>query len=124
MIRARFGSDQAAAGRRACEGVDGLLNLNRCLDRQSDRPNRKCGGDSLRGRNEIHPPAGSQLWIVQNTNVGDGGRNLFKQFDPLAGERRLQEIGKAGEIAARTRKALDEAASNWIGDHREYDGDG
>src|SRR5262249_45928938 len=45
---------------------------------------------------------------------------LLEDFDPVAAHRGF-DIGEAGDIAARTRKARNDAVPDWIGHRGEYD---
>src|SRR4029079_14847651 len=51
------------------------------------------------------------------------GGDLFKEFNPFGGERRLKEIRKPGDIATGLRKTLNKTAANGIRHHGENDRD-
>ena len=61
--------------------------------------------------------------VEQETDPVDARRNFLEQLQPLAGHRWLN-IGETGNVAARPRKARDEAAADRIGNVHENDGDG
>ena len=60
--------------------------------------------------------------VEQEGDPGDARRNVLKQLQPLAANRRLRN-GEAGDVASRPRQARDKAAADWIGNVRENDGD-
>jgi hypothetical protein len=68
-----------------------------------------------------------EMWrryrVEQEGDPGDVRRDLLEQLQPLARDRRLN-IGETGDVAARPRKARDEAAADRIGNDGENDGDG
>ena len=61
--------------------------------------------------------------MEQERDACDARRDLLKQFQPLAGHRRLK-IGEPSDVAARPRKARNESVANRIGNDRENDGNG
>ena len=113
--------DQAAI-RRAClcgnDGVELGPIANRCGDRLHCE--RRSGG--FEGVQIIF-----EMWrryrVEQEGDPGDARRDLLEQLQPLARDRRLI-IGETGDVAARPRKARDEAAADRIGNDGENDGDG
>ena len=52
--------------------------------------------------------------IVENRDTGDFGNRFFEQFQPLPAQRSVKEC-KAGDVAAGTGKAFDEACLYRIG---------
>src|SRR5262249_44210818 len=61
--------------------------------------------------------------VEQEGRPSDARSNFLKQLQPLAGDCRFQG-GETGDVAARSRQACDEAATDRIGDVPENDRDG
>jgi hypothetical protein len=61
--------------------------------------------------------------VEQEGDPVNARRDLLEQLQPLAGHRRLHS-SETSDVAARPRKARDEAAADRINNGRENDGDG
>src|SRR6516165_2357083 len=77
-------------------------------------------GGGLERPQKVQSTAGRRGGVEQKSHTRDGWRQLLEDFHPLAAHRGL-DIGEASDVAARTRKALNNAVADWIGDRREYD---
>src|SRR5262249_13697247 len=112
--------DQAAI-RLACVYANDGCEFGGVTDGRRDRLHceRLC-----RGFEGLQPIFG--IWrrcgVEQESDPGDARRNLLEQFQPLAGHPGLHN-DETSDIAARVRKARDEAAAKRIGHKYENDGD-
>ena len=114
--------DDEAAGRPLCQVADRLLDVGIVANSPRDRRDGE-GGSGGFERTNVVAGLRRRLRVEHRGDAGDAGRHLLEQLDPFAAQRRL-DIDEAGDVAARTRQALNETAADRIGDHHEYDGDG
>ena len=112
--------DQAPIRRARVCGNDGF-ELGRVVNRCGARLHCEERGGGFEGVQLIFGVW--RRYRVEQDGPLDARRNLLEQLQPLAGHRRLH-IRKASDVAARPRKARDEAAADRIGKSRENDRDG
>ena len=111
-----------AAIRLACLCGNNGVELGHVANRCGDRLHCEGGGGGFEGVQVIFGIC-RRCRVEQEGDPVDARRNLLEQLQPLARHRAL-ESGETGDVAARPRKARDEAAADRIGNDRENDGDG
>src|SRR6202023_2077387 len=115
----RMREDDKPAVRPACVHCDRLLDFRSVMDMSGSRSD----AEPLGGRLSLAPKCemSGSFRMHENGNPVDRRRDILQYLHPLAAHLRF-EIDKPGNVAARPRHVMDEAAADWIGDHDEYDG--
>src|SRR3954468_16740234 len=117
-VRQRTSGHDYAAIRTAREGCKGALDLVRVahVNRVYLYPERRCC--RLNGTELADTGGGTR--ITENRRLDHPRCDLLEQFEPFCTQA-VFEIRQPGGVAAWTRKAIAETASDWVNDLHEYD---
>src|SRR5262249_16311513 len=99
--------------RGACKRGDAALNLLRIIhaNRTHFHPDRRCR--ALDGAKLANPSRVCRVSKYYHPRYVGG--DLFEQFQPFDAQTKLVR-GKAGDVTARMRQAVDDTLANWMGD--------